>query len=211
MNPQVSRVLHVAIVTFIIGIIMTFVSKIILGSVGLILGLFVLLIIISINVFFDVIGTAATAVTERPLNAMASRKVYGAKQALRVARSADRVASFCNDIIGDMTGTVSGAIGAAIALKIVLYATGSSAGETAVSTIILGLIGAVTVGGKAWGKNVAIKEAEQIILVVGKAMAWLEDSIGLVILPNDKEANRKKGLFPVKSHAEGDSNSGKTS
>ena len=69
-----------------------------------------------------------------------------------------------------------------------LYATGSSAGETAVSTIILGLIGAVTVGGKAWGKNVAIKEAEQIILVVGKAMAWLEDSIGLVILPNDKEA-----------------------
>lgn len=102
MNPQVSRVLHVAIVTFIIGIIMTFVSKIILGSVGLILGLFVLLIIISINVF-DVIGTAATAVTERPLNAMASRKVYGAKQALRVARSADRVASFCNDIIGDMT------------------------------------------------------------------------------------------------------------
>lgn len=162
MNPQVSRVLHVAIVTFIIGIIMTFVSKIILGSVGLILGLFVLLIIISINVFFDVIGTAATAVTERPLNAMASRKVYGAKQALRVARSADRVASFCNDIIGDMTGTVSGAIGAAIALKIVLYATGSSAGETAVSTIILGLIGAVTVGVRHGEKTLPLRKRSRL-------------------------------------------------
>jgi CBS domain containing-hemolysin-like protein len=210
-NPRVSRVLYVAIVTFVMAIAVSFVSKILLGRVGLFLGLFVLFLIVAIGVVFDVIGTATTAAKERPLNAMASKKVYGAKQALRMTRSADRVASFCNDIIGDMTGTVSGAIGAAIALELVMRARGSPAGETAVSTVIVGFIAALTVGGKAWGKNAAISEPEQIILTVGKVMAWLEDSIGLVILPDRKAVNRKKGLCPAKKYTEGDSNSGKTS
>mgnify|MGYP000870041106 CR=1 FL=1 len=211
MNPRVSRALSVAVVTFFMAIAISFVSKILLGRVGLILGLFVLLLIVGIGVIFDVIGTAVTAAKERPLNAMASKKVYGAKQALRMTRSADRVASFCNDIIGDMTGTVSGAIGAAIALELVMPAGRSPAGETVASTVIVGFIAALTVGGKAWGKNVAISEPEQIILAVGKVLAWLEGSTGLVILPDPKASNRKKNLCPAKKYAEGDSNSGKTS
>ena len=211
MNPRVSRVFRVAIITFVMAIAVSFVSKILLGRVGLILGLFVLFLVVGIGVVFDVIGTATTAAKERPLNAMASKIAYGAKQALRITRSADSVASFCNDIIGDMTGTVSGAIGAALALEFVTQAGGSRAGETVASTIIVGLIAALTVGGKALGKNVAISEPEQVILTVGKALAWLQDSTGIVVLPDQKGANRKKGLCPAKKYIEGDSNSGKTS
>lgn len=211
MNPRVSRVLSVAIITFVMAIAVSFVSKILLGSVGLILGLFVLFLIVGIGVIFDVIGTATTAAKERPLNAMASKKVYGAKQALRMTRSADRVASFCNDIIGDMTGTVSGAIGAAIALELVTRAGASLARETVVSTIIIGLIAGLTVGGKAWAKNTAISESEKIVLAVGKVLAWLEDSLGIVILSNRKAVNRKKCPGPAKKYIEGDSDSGRTS
>jgi CBS domain containing-hemolysin-like protein len=210
-NPRVSRVLSVAIVTFFMAIAMSFVSKILLGRVGLILGLFVLLVIIGIGVIFDVIGTATTAAKERPLNAMASKKVYGARQALRMTRSADHVASFCNDIIGDMTGTVSGAIGAALAIELVTWRNANPAGETMVSTVIIGFIAAITVGGKAWGKNAAISRAEEIVLVVGKVLAWLEDSAGLVILPDQKAGNRKKGRGLAKKYTEGESNSDKTS
>jgi CBS domain containing-hemolysin-like protein len=210
-NPRVSRALSVAIITFFMAIAVSFVSKILLGRVGLILGLFVLLFIVGIGVIFDVIGTATTAAKERPLNAMASKKVYGAKQGLRMTRSADRVASFCNDIIGDMTGTVSGAIGAAIALELVVRAGASPASETVVSTVIIGIIAALTVGGKAWGKNAAISESERIVLAVGRVLAWLEDSIGLVILPDRKAVNRKRNQGPAKTYTEGDSNSGKTS
>jgi len=210
-NPRVSRALSVAVVTFFMAIAISFVSKILLGRVGLILGLFVLLFIVGIGVIFDVIGTATTAAKEQPLNAMASKKVYGAKQGLRMIRSADRVASFCNDIIGDMTGTVSGAIGAAIALELVSWKGAGSVCETVVSTVIIGIIAALTVGGKAWGKNAAISESEKIVLAVGKVLAWLEDSIGLVILPDPKAANRKKGRGPARTRTEGDLNSGKTS
>ena len=211
MNPRVSRVFYVAAVTFIMAISVSFVSKIFLGRVGLVLGLFILFLIIGIGVVFDVIGTAATAAKERSLNAMASKKVFGAKQALHMARSADRVASFCNDIIGDMTGTVSGAIGAAIALELIMSVQGNPVNETIVTTVIIGFIAALTVGGKAWGKNAAISEPERIVLSVGRVLAWLEGSTGLAFLADSKTVNRKKSLCPAKKHSGGNSNSDKTS
>ena len=211
MNPRMSRALSVAIVTFLMAIVVSFVSKIILGRVGLILGFFVLLIIVITGVIFDIIGTAATAAKERPFNAMAAKKVYGAKQALRMTRSADRVASFCNDIVGDMTGTISGAIGAAIAIEFVMRTNSSFAGETVVSTVVIGIIAGLTVGGKAWGKNAAISESERIVLAVGKVLAWIEDSIGLIILNDRKTIDKRKSPGSVKKSIEGDSNCGKTS
>ncbi|NLS45173.1 MAG: hypothetical protein GX969_05505 [Firmicutes bacterium] len=211
MSPRMSRVLSVAIITFLMAIAVSFVSKILLGSVGLILGLFILCLVISIGVVFDIIGTAATAVKERPLNAMASKKVYGAKHALRIARSADRVASFCNDIIGDMAGTVSGAIGAAVAIDVVVRMKSGYTGDTIVSTVIIGIVAAVTVGGKALGKNTAIHESERIVLTVGKILARLEDSVGITILPDRKVINRRKHPGSSKKPIEGDINSGKTS
>ena len=191
MNPHMSRVLYVGSATFFLTVIVSFVSKIILGNVGLALGLFILLLIISIGVIFDVIGTAITATKERPFNAMASKKVSGAKQALRLIKSADYVASFCNDIIGDITGTVSGATGAAIALNLIIAPTKGLISETAVGTIVIGFVAALTVSGKAWGKKFAISEPEKIILTVGKLLAWLEKSTGLVVMSDSKSMNRK--------------------
>lgn len=211
MNPRMSRALSVAIITFVMAIVVSFVSRILLGSVGLILGLFVLLLIVAAGVIFDIIGTATTAAKERPFNAMASKKVYGSKQALRMVRSADRVASFCNDIVGDMIGTVSGAIGAAVAARVLGQGTPGTIGETAVSTGIIGVIAALTVGGKAWGKNVAMGESERIVLAVGKILAWIEDSTGFMMLSHQKEANRKKCSGRVKKSIEGEAESDKTS
>ena len=56
----------------------------------------------------DMAGIAIATADEKTLNAMAARKIRGAKEAVRLIRSADRVGSFCNDVIGDIVGIISG-------------------------------------------------------------------------------------------------------
>ena len=72
------------------------------------IGMFVVLIIVLIGIFFDILGIASTAADENPFHAMAAKKVYGAKLFYQIVRNADRFASFCNDVIGDISGIISG-------------------------------------------------------------------------------------------------------
>ena len=128
----------------------------------------VLLIIIFTGVFSDMIGVAATVAREEPFNAKASKKVFGAKEGLYLAKHGERVASLMCDIVGDICGTISGAIGAVIVLRIV---SNFSAPQTPINLVLMGIISALTVGGKAFCKRFAIKKAEEIIFFVGSILA----------------------------------------
>ena len=66
-----------------------------------------LIVLISIGIITDIIGTAVTSADERPFIAMASKKINGAKQALRLIRKAERVSSILNDVAGDIVGVVA--------------------------------------------------------------------------------------------------------
>ncbi|MEW5865908.1 MAG: hypothetical protein AB1774_03505 [Bacillota bacterium] len=191
LDRRLVRALSVGSTTFVLAIVVNFVSKILLGHVGLVLGLFVLLAIVFIGVIFDVIGTASTAAKMQPFHAMAAKKVYGARQSLRIVRSADRVANFCNDVVGDMAGTVSGAVGASIVLRLM---TRLPAGitEAVVSALVIGLIAGFTVGGKAWSKNIAINEADRIVLATGKVLAWVEGITGITFLRHERTSHRRR-------------------
>jgi CBS domain containing-hemolysin-like protein len=141
-----------------------------------------LFIIMGLGIFFDIIGTAATATDKSSYNAKAAKKIYGAGQAVRVASNADAVANYCNDVIGDISGTLSGAIGASIVLHL---------GQqfTLLDTVLTGavmtsLIASVTVGGKAIGKNIAINNANDIIFRVAVILAWWEDLTGMELFKN---------------------------
>src|SRR5690554_7588811 len=127
----------------------------------------ILLIVVLLGIVFDIVGTAVTAAQEAPFHAMASDRVTGARTAMAMVRNADRVASFCNDVVGDICGTVSGAIGSALVIDLVIHYQVFRY-EDLISIIMVGLVAAVTVGGKAWGKAFAIQRANFIILQVGK-------------------------------------------
>ncbi len=191
LNPRLARALSVGFTTFVLAISVNFVSKILLGRVGLVLGLFVLLGIVFIGVFFDVIGTASTAAKAQPFHAMAAKRVYGARQSLRIVRSADRVASFCNDVVGDMAGTVSGAVGASVALRLA-STFGAGLSEALTTTLVVGLAAALMVGGKAWSKSIALNESEKIVLAAGKVLAWVEGLTGLTFLRHSRPARRRR-------------------
>lgn len=168
--------------TFFLAIGVSFISQYILaGIASLIVAFGLLVIVIFTGVFFDIIGVAATAAREAPLHARAAKKVRGARQAIYLVRNADRVASFSNDVVGDICGTLSGAIGAVIVQRLIARGW-SVSNEIVLATIMTAAIAGVTVGGKAWGKGLAIEWCHDIIEYIGRAIDWLEGLVGRPVI-----------------------------
>ncbi|GAE91254.1 membrane spanning protein [Gracilibacillus boraciitolerans JCM 21714] len=178
--------LSIAVITFVLAAIFSIVSSSILSGVLPIIGLFIVFIIVLIGVFFDMLGIAATAADEVPFHAMAAEKVSGSKQAILIIRNADRFASFCNDVIGDISGIISGTASAIVVLQIATgfgYEDGTTFHIT-LAVILTSLVAAITVGGKAFGKFIAIRSSTKIIFMVGKIIAFLERKFKIKVLSN---------------------------
>jgi len=163
--------LLIAFITFVIAILVTSISQSRVHGMSLIPAVIVLLLIIFTGVFSDMIGVAATVAREEPFNAKAAKKIFGAKEGLYLAKHGERVASLMCDIVGDICGTISGAIGAVIVLRIV---SNFSFPQTPINLVLIGLISALTVGGKAFCKRFALKNSDDIIFFVGKIMAFFK-------------------------------------
>ena len=147
----------------------SFISGELLQESGIAVSFIVLLLIILIGILFDVIGISVAAANEQPFHSMASRKVPEAKYALRLLRKADRVSTFCNDVIGDICGIVSGTAAAAIAANAISASGGAN--ELLVANLILSAtIAGLTVGGKAIGKTFAINNCTVIVYRVAAVL-----------------------------------------
>lgn len=142
-------------------------SNMLLKEVNVLVAFILLAVIIIIGVIFDVIGIAVTAADETPFHAMASKKIKGAKVAIILIRNADRVSSFCNDVIGDVCGIVSGSAGIIIAEKI-LEAFNST--NSLISVGIGAVVAAVTIGGKSTGKTFAMNNSNEIVTKVSRVV-----------------------------------------
>ena len=164
-------ILIILLWTFASAAFLSFISETILKSVNLIVAFILLIIIIFINLLSDLIGVAVTACSEVPFNAMAAKKIKGANQALNLVKNADRVANICQDVIGDVTGIVSGSIGATI-IVVILFKN-PSLNQFLMSILMISTISAVTVAGKAVGKNIAIKNCVPIVRKTGLMIYFL--------------------------------------
>lgn len=153
-------ILKIVIASFIISIIFTLISEIAIPNVGIVLGIILTLIFILIGVLFDMVGIAVTTADEAQFHSMATKRIKGAKLAINLKRNAPKVSSFCNDVVGDICGIVSGSTGAVIAIKITQYYDTNSLLTT---LIIMGIISALTIGGKALEKGFAMKKSNDIL------------------------------------------------
>lgn len=157
---------------------MSFFSNEILSGGGLILSFAVLLVIILIGILFDIIGVSVTAAEEKPFHSMAAKKVPEAREALKMLRRAERVSSFCNDVVGDICGVVSGSAAAVIAAKAI---TGMSPVLGSVVQLLLSaVVAGLTVGGKAFGKSIAMNNSTAIIHAAAKVMYLVKSLPGRV-------------------------------
>ncbi|MDP4092049.1 MAG: Mg2+ and Co2+ transporter CorB [Bacillota bacterium] len=150
----------ITVASFFLSAFLSFVSSG-LKNTDTVIALIIVFAIIFVGIIFDIIGIAVTAADEAPFHAMASRKVYGAKQAILMIKHANKVASFCNDVVGDIAGVISGTASAYIIVKIA--GQGNASETTVAGLIITGMVASLTVGGKAIGKTIAIHNSNYIV------------------------------------------------
>lgn len=180
--------ISVGLLSFVLGLAFALPAQSVFININWTVSLVALISIILIGVFFDIVGVAAAAAEAAPFHAMAAANVPGSWEALWVLRHADKVASFCNDVIGDIAGTLSGALGAAIAVPLLVMAPKSA--ESWLISVILAAIAATTIGLKAACKSLALQQSTMIILGVGKGLHAL-DRLGILRL-RDRKNNQAK-------------------
>jgi CBS domain containing-hemolysin-like protein len=158
----------ISIITFFIAMLLGYVSLIYMEILSLFGAIVILLVIVFLGVFFDLLGIAVTAVSDISFNAMATSKVRGARESIIIIRNAGAVANFFNDVIGDISGIISGSASAAILIKINKQLSFQS---IITSLVLTGIIAALTVGGKAIGKELALKHCNYIVYRIGLVMS----------------------------------------
>ena len=165
-RKNIQWVVTIFFVTILISGTISLVSDEVMANSSLLVAFFILLAIILLGIVFDIIGMAVATADEKPFHSMAARKVPGAQEAIRLLRNAERVSSICNDVVGDICGVVSGSASATIAALILLNADVDW--PRGVSLAMSALVAGLTVGGKAVGKNIAVRSCTSIVYMVGR-------------------------------------------
>lgn len=158
----------IVVSSFLISVIFTLISETVIPNVGIILGSVLTLIFILLGVLFDMVGLAVATAEEAQFNSMVAKRVKGAKMALKLKKNAEKVSTFCNDVVGDICGIVSGSTGAVIAIKIVEHYEFNA---LLVTLIVMGIISALTIGGKAIEKGIAMKKSNNILFSFAKILS----------------------------------------
>ena len=169
-NKTIRWVITIFLVTIFVSGTISYVSDEIMARSSMTVAFLILLAIILLGIIFDIIGVAVTSADEKPFHSMASRKVPGAQEAIKLLRNAERVSSICNDVVGDICGVVSGSASATIAVQILQNFEFTL--PNIISLLMSALVAGLTVGGKAIGKTFAIGSCTKIVHGTGKII-WI--------------------------------------
>lgn len=153
-------IVTITLTAFIITFVMSIFSELALKDISLLLGVLIVLLFIFLGIIFDMIGISVTVADKKVFHSMAAKKVSGAKVALKLIANNSKVSSFCNDVIGDICGILSGTAAGTIAI---LLASKFNLNLFIVTLVITSLIAALTIGGKALGKSIAINHSNSIL------------------------------------------------
>lgn len=126
----------------------------------------VLIVLLVLNIGFDMLANAIISCRPEAFLAMASNKIRGAKRAVSFCKNSTKMGSIFADVIGDICGIVSGAAGAV--LGVILAGDGSATVKLICAIGVSAVIGALTVGGKAIFKHFAIKYNKNIVFGFAK-------------------------------------------
>lgn len=160
--------IKITIITFFLSGVFSFISEITSSVAHVSVAFILLILLIAIGIIFDAIGVAATSCDLAPLLAMSSKKVKGAKMAVKLVKNAERVSNICCDVIGDICSIISGSCTMAIVIKL--------AGESGTASYWLSigmsaLSSAIMVGGKAVFKNIAVNNSKELVMLAARVLS----------------------------------------
>ena len=164
------EVLALSFAAFLLSFVMNAAFEGISHGISLGVGIPLTLSVVGLGVISDGLGVASARAKEGPLLSMASRRIIGAR-ALWFVRNAAKVSSVCNDVLGDVAATISGAL--AVAVSFSVQAAYPDISWLLATSAAVGVASALSVGGKALFKPVALKYAESMILFLGRARYYV--------------------------------------
>lgn len=154
--------LKITIAAFFISVVIGVFTNSFIDNVDILAAFVILLLVIFLGIVFDIIGISVTIAEETPFHSRSTRGYEGGREAIKLIRNADKVSSFCNDVIGDIAGVISGGLAAAIGTSICrMY---PSLKAVLINLLLTAAVASLTVGGKAVGKGIALKHGESIVL-----------------------------------------------
>ncbi len=151
--------LTILVLSFFLSVLFSFLTEIAVNDSPVYVCVIVLVVLLILNVGCDIIANAVLSCDVDGFNAMASRKIRGARRAVMFCKHAEKIASIFSDVIGDICGIISGSAGAVLAGYFVFN---DSVEGMVISILISAVIGALTVGGKAFGKPISLKYNSKI-------------------------------------------------
>ncbi len=149
--------IKVFFLTFFLALFFSIITNF-LGNLNNIILFLCIIIIVFTGIIFDIIGVSVLSCNKKVLHSKASQKMKGAKIAIKLANNGSTVSSICNDVVGDVCGIISGSL---IAILLMNLFKGNDL--TIINVVITCILSAITVGGKAIGKTIAVKNADNII------------------------------------------------
>ena len=182
-------VITIFLATIAISAAISLASDFVMGKSSMGVAFLILLMIVFIGILFAIVGMAVATADEKPFHAMASRKVRGAKECIMLLRNAERVSSICNDVVGDICGVVSGSASATIAAQVLANFELSFA--SIVPLVLSSLVAALTVGGKAVGKGIAVKGCTDIVYHAGQVI-YLFTHVAELFRSKNRSNKKKK-------------------
>jgi len=166
-NRYVIQALGLGLLAFSLSFVLNASFEELAQEISVYLSIPLFLLVIALGILTDGIGLAATAADEKAILSMASRKVPGARESLWFVRNAPRVSSVFNDVVGDVCATLSGALAIAMIYKV--RALFPWTNLVWLSSLGVGAVSALGIAGKALFKPFALKHAEGMVLILGKA------------------------------------------
>ncbi len=165
-----SWIITVTIMAFIISFSFSFISESVLMNANAVTGIILVLVFILIGILFDIIGVSVTSAEEKPFHSMSARKVKGSDVAVSLVKNAEKVSSFCCDVVGDICGIISGSAGAVVAVSI----SQKFNYDLIITTLVVtAIIASLTIGGKAIGKGIAINKGNFILYELAKIISFV--------------------------------------
>lgn len=169
-NVNVKWIISISIITLAIAAIVSNLALVLMGLVNLGTAAVILLVIVSVGICSDILGIAVAAADETPFHSMSASKVPAAKESIWLIRQASIVSNICNDVIGDICGIISGAAASAIVIMIIANFHLKSTSDTVLGIVLASLVASLTVGGKAIGKEIALRKPNHIVYLLGKVL-----------------------------------------
>ena len=131
----------------------------------------IIVVLIAVAFIGDIFAVAVAYAEIGNFNAMASRKIRGAKTSIRLIKNSDKVSSILSDILGDVCGIISGAMGVALALVIIYNGEFTMIERGLIIALVNAVIAMVAITAKSIAKKIAIKHSTKIVLFFGRLLS----------------------------------------